>query len=190
MSQFFKKTKLEPVNLSTLNAHLSSLSASVEKTRDANTQNSVFSFLNFGAESFFVTGVNNDGKVVKAYKKSPYFQLSDSFSPIKYAIQKIMAVSKTEIRLNNSTKLQLELTQQKAQFEATMGTITDAVITTDLDGYVQYMNPVAERITGWLIVDALRKPVSEIFHVLDGKSKKDSFNSIPSYNSENDFKRY
>jgi len=180
MSQFVKKSKLEPVNLSSFNAHLSTLSASLEKTLHTNTRDSFFSFLNFGVGSFFIGVVNNYGKVVKEIKKSTYIYLSDSFSPIENAIQKIMVASKTEIRLNNLTNLERELTQQKAHFEATMSTITDAVITTDLDGYVQYMNRAAELLTGWLLIDALGKPISEIFQVLDGKSKKDKFNSTQS----------
>ena len=118
---------------------------------------------------------------MKEIKKSTYIYLSDSFSPIENAIQKIMVASKTEIRLNNLTNLERELTQQKAHFEATMSTITDAVITTDLDGYVQYMNRAAELLTGWLLIDALGKPISDIFMVLDGKSKKDKLNPLQNF---------
>ncbi|MCK4951596.1 MAG: EAL domain-containing protein, partial [Gammaproteobacteria bacterium] len=50
--------------------------------------------------------------------------------------------------------------------DVTLNSIADAVITTDAQQKVRYMNPVAERLTGWSMSDAREKPVTDIF-VLD-----------------------
>ena len=50
--------------------------------------------------------------------------------------------------------------------DVTLNSIADAVITTDENQKIRYMNPVAERFTGWSIEDAREKPVTDIF-VLD-----------------------
>ena len=49
----------------------------------------------------------------------------------------------------------------------TLQSIGDAVITTDRNGRVTYINPVAERLTGWRLEDALDRPVPEVFNIVD-----------------------
>ncbi len=54
-----------------------------------------------------------------------------------------------------------------AQCRATLGSIGYAVIVTDPESRVTFMNPTAEKITGWGQDDALRKPLAEIFKTLN-----------------------
>ena len=41
--------------------------------------------------------------------------------------------------------------------------ISDAVIVTDAEGLVSFMNPTAENLTGWDSEEAVRRPMDEIF---------------------------
>jgi PAS domain S-box-containing protein len=41
--------------------------------------------------------------------------------------------------------------------------IGDGVITTDAECNVEYINPVAEELTGWKVDDASGRPIDEIF---------------------------
>ena len=43
--------------------------------------------------------------------------------------------------------------------------IGDAVIATDMEGKITFLNPVAEKLTGWSFSEALLKPVAEVFHI-------------------------
>src|SRR4029078_10849287 len=45
--------------------------------------------------------------------------------------------------------------------------IGDAVITTDTDGRVTFVNPVADGLTGWLSADAVGRPVEEVFRIVN-----------------------
>ncbi|MHB8253695.1 MAG: EAL domain-containing protein [Acidiferrobacter sp.] len=47
------------------------------------------------------------------------------------------------------------LSLEKERAELTLYAITDAVITIDINGCVQYINPAAERVTGWMRENAL-----------------------------------
>ena len=47
-----------------------------------------------------------------------------------------------------------ELQQQREWFEVTLSSIGDAVITTDVEGKVTYLNPVAESLMGWSLTQA------------------------------------
>lgn len=45
--------------------------------------------------------------------------------------------------------------------------IEDAVITTDASGQIKYLNPVAEKLTGWKLQDVRRQPISQIIQIVN-----------------------
>src|SRR5205823_1520386 len=45
--------------------------------------------------------------------------------------------------------------------------IGDAVLTTDRDGRVTFLNAVAERLTGWTTAEALEHPVEHVFVIVE-----------------------
>jgi len=55
-----------------------------------------------------------------------------------------------------------ELINQKERAQVTLHSIADAVITTDARGYIDYMNPVAEKLTGWPITESMGKHLSKV----------------------------
>src|ERR1700736_6311824 len=60
-----------------------------------------------------------------------------------------------------------ELQQQREWFEVTLASIGDAVITTDVQGKVAYLNPVAESMTGWTSAQARGEPLERVFRILN-----------------------
>ena len=52
-------------------------------------------------------------------------------------------------------------------FRVTLRSIGDAVITTDIDGCITYINGVAESLTGWSSSDALRQPLDSVFRIVN-----------------------
>ncbi|RTE65295.1 EAL domain-containing protein [Amphritea opalescens] len=60
-----------------------------------------------------------------------------------------------------------ELFEAKEIAEITLHSIGDGVISTDVDGYVRYLNPVSEKLTGWQNEEAQGKPIEEIFKLVD-----------------------
>ena len=53
---------------------------------------------------------------------------------------------------------------------AVLKSIGDAVITTDAQGRITFVNPVAEFLTGWMLESARGRPLSEVFRVIEGKA--------------------
>jgi len=55
------------------------------------------------------------------------------------------------------------LFREKESAQITLQSIGDGVITTDAKCHVEYINPVAEDLTGWKVDDASGRPIDEIF---------------------------
>jgi diguanylate cyclase (GGDEF)-like protein/PAS domain S-box-containing protein len=68
--------------------------------------------------------------------------------------------------------------QQKELAEVTMDSIGDAVITTDAAARVEYLNPVAEGLTGWTTDEAKGRPLMEIFNIVNGYNREPKENPI------------
>jgi len=60
--------------------------------------------------------------------------------------------------------------QQRA--DVTLNSIGDAVISMDLAGKLTYLNPVAERMTGWPRPEAVGRPATEVFQIMDATSRE------------------
>ncbi len=59
------------------------------------------------------------------------------------------------------------LFEEKERAQVTLASIADAVVTVDTARRIEFMNPVAERLTGWPLAEARERPVAEVFAVVD-----------------------
>ncbi|HLY42457.1 MAG TPA: CHASE3 domain-containing protein [Terracidiphilus sp.] len=58
-----------------------------------------------------------------------------------------------------------ELAAREQWFRTTLSSIGDAVIATDAEGYVTFLNPIAEQLTGFTLPETHRKKIEEIFPI-------------------------
>ena len=65
-----------------------------------------------------------------------------------------------------------ELAAERERLRITLASIGDAVISTDAEGRVIYLNPVAETLTGWSAADAAGRPLPEVFHILNEHTRE------------------
>jgi diguanylate cyclase (GGDEF)-like protein/PAS domain S-box-containing protein len=54
----------------------------------------------------------------------------------------------------------------------TLNSIGDAVLSTDLRGNINFLNDSAEKLTGWGREEALGKPLTEVFHLVDDVTRE------------------
>jgi PAS domain S-box-containing protein len=60
----------------------------------------------------------------------------------------------------------------------TLQSIGDAVIVTDAEGRVEFLNPVAETLTGWPLAEARGKPLSRVFHIVNEQTRELAENPV------------
>jgi PAS domain S-box-containing protein len=59
------------------------------------------------------------------------------------------------------------LRDSKEEIAVTLNSIGDAVIATDAEALVTRLNPIAERLTGWTLAEAIGRPAVDIFHIVN-----------------------
>ncbi|HIK05102.1 MAG TPA: response regulator [Trichormus sp. M33_DOE_039] len=64
-------------------------------------------------------------------------------------------------------RLERDIRENRDQLATLLNSISDAVIATDEQGMITFMNPAAESLTGWYQKDVLGKDISQIFHLID-----------------------
>ena len=71
--------------------------------------------------------------------------------------------------VNLSTGMSTDLLRHSP--DETLDGIGDAVLSTDLDGRVTYLNPAAEKMTGWSRAAAAGEPFGRVLHIVDRETR-------------------
>jgi PAS domain S-box-containing protein len=67
---------------------------------------------------------------------------------------------------------QIRASRQRELLRVTLLSIGDAVITTDVDGHITYLNAVAESLTGWTHGDAVGQPLEKVFRIINEGTRR------------------
>jgi PAS domain S-box-containing protein len=65
-----------------------------------------------------------------------------------------------------------ELAAERERLRITLASIGDAVISTDAECRVTYLNGVAEALTGWTQAEAAGRPLTEIFQIVNERTRQ------------------
>ena len=68
-------------------------------------------------------------------------------------------------------RVQGALTKSEKWLSTTLGSIGDAVIATDMNGAVTFMNSVAQSLTGWVLEEAQGKSIDLVLNIVNGETR-------------------
>ena len=68
--------------------------------------------------------------------------------------------------------------KEKTRAEIALNSISDAVICTDIDCNIDYLNIAAEKITGWSRAEAHGLPINQVFNIIHSSTRKPAFSPI------------
>lgn len=77
-----------------------------------------------------------------------------------------------ELEAARRQRAEARLAEQLEWTRVVLNSIGDAVLTTDRAGQVTWMNPVAERLTGWSRESAAGLPLAQVFHILSEQTRE------------------
>jgi PAS domain S-box-containing protein len=75
-------------------------------------------------------------------------------------------------------KLGTKLLQSEERWTATLGSIGEAVIATDSEGRITFLNPIAAALTGWEQEEALNQPIGNVLRLINEKSGMTADNEV------------
>ena len=76
------------------------------------------------------------------------------------------------------TRRSEEVRDSQEWFKTTLESIGDAVIACETNGAVTFMNPVAEKLTGWLLNDAKGHPLEDVFRIVHESTREAAENPV------------
>jgi diguanylate cyclase (GGDEF)-like protein/PAS domain S-box-containing protein len=71
-----------------------------------------------------------------------------------------------------------ELALEKERAQVTLESIGDAVITTDAGSNIEYLNPIAENLTGWKNTEARGLPLQGVFNIIKETTREPADNPV------------
>ncbi len=71
------------------------------------------------------------------------------------------------------SRMGMRLQEREEWLSALLKSIGDGVIATDKDGFITFMNPLAEKLTGWRQEDVLKKPLAAIYNPTEAQNDAD-----------------
>ena len=74
------------------------------------------------------------------------------------------------IEISNRFDLYQKIKDSEQNLAITLNSIGDAVIATDTNSLITQMNPIAEKLTGWIFKDAKDKSLTDILKLVDSKT--------------------
>jgi PAS domain S-box-containing protein len=80
--------------------------------------------------------------------------------------------------LSERKRAQAALTKSEKWLSTTLGSIGDAVIATDMNGAVTFMNSVAQSLTGWSLEEAFDKSIDLVLNIINEETRRPVENPV------------
>lgn len=105
--------------------------------------------------------------------------LGHSRSRLKQTVDKLKSLNQVLRQdLNGRKQRERKILEEQEKVKTTLESIGDAVITTDITGIVEYINPIAEQLTGFESSDACGQPLHKVLPIIDENTRSPLTNLI------------
>jgi len=98
--------------------------------------------------------------------------------PLRSEAGEVTGVALVAIDITEHKQAEQRIAAEKEWFRTTLTSIGDAVITTDPDGKITFLNPVAERLTGWTNPEAAGLPLAQVLPIINEQTRQPIENPV------------
>lgn len=117
-------------------------------------------------------------ETVRVAKDGRHIHVSVSVSPIKDAEGNVIGASKIIHDITELANAREALVREKELLATTLASIGDAVMVTDAQGRITFLNAEAERLTSWKLSEAAGRPLPEVLRILNEQTRKPVENPV------------
>ncbi len=118
----------------------------------------------------FLTAHSDPKTLERAQKEAPYGYILKPFRERELQITIDMALERH--------KMEQQVKESERWLHTTLNSIGDAVIATDEKGVIKFLNPVAQKYTGWLQQEAVGKNFSQVFNIVNEETRAAQENPV------------
>lgn len=110
----------------------------------------------------------NDGRIITVLENARVVHDDDG---------EVTGLEGTLTDVTERKRAELAVHAEKERAQVTLQSIGDAVITTDAEGTIDYVNPVAEQITGWSLDEARGQPLDAVLRIVN-EARRDTVENV------------
>ena len=108
-----------------------------------------------------------------------YFSRSPlSFQVLAIVFNRLFLFASLALFASSRRSAEKRLQQQSEWLRVALSSIGDAVIATDINGLINFINPTAEALTGWSRADAANKPLADVFNIINETTRQPVDNPV------------
>ena len=111
-------------------------------------------------------------ETVRLTKDQRRIDISLTVSPVRDASGQVVGASKIVRDITEQKRVARELAAQHEWFRVTLASIGDAVIASDVDGRVAFLNACAEEMTGWPASEAVGRKLDDVFRIVNERTRE------------------
>jgi PAS domain S-box-containing protein len=112
----------------------------------------------------FLTAYADEETLARAGYSDPFAYVVKPFD-----IRALRAAVQTAFYRHNA---EVRLRKLERRLATTLRSLGNAVIATDKDGLVNYINPMGEALTGWTLFEAMGQPLAHVFRVVRARDRQ------------------
>ena len=102
----------------------------------------------------------------------------ESARVVRDELQQVVAYEGTIADITERKRVEQAIFEEKERAQVTLQSIGDGVITTNREGRIEYLNPVAEQLSGWRGADARGATIMEVLRLRDEQTHEEIENPL------------
>jgi len=123
-------------------------------------------------------GEIRDAEFLMRRRDGQQLVILENARPMRDASGRIVGYEGTIANITERKRAEQAIFAEKERAQVTLESIGDAVISTDPEGRIEYINPVAESLTAWTLAEARGQPIGAVLKLVNELTREPIENSL------------